>query len=322
MQRDLVDLLTCPACLDSELAGEDDVLGAGALVCSRCAARYAVRNGIPVLLAPDFDSSGVQDEIDHAHTHESGHKRQQARYFDRRLAEEFEIGRPNGGPEAYRWLLREKFRRSIAGLPDLRGTTVVDVCCGSGMDAEMLARAGARVIAIDISEGCAARARERARRAGLDYLVVVGDVEHLPIRTASADISYVHDGLHHLAEPAVGLREMARVARRAVSVNEPAEALGTALAVKLGIALAREDAGNRVARLRAESVARELAAAGFDARAERYLMYYTHAPGAAMRLASRPGLRAAYRGAVVAVDRAIGRWGNKLQVTAVRRHAA
>jgi SAM-dependent methyltransferase len=150
----------------------------------------------------------------------------------------------------------------------------------------------------------------------------VGDVEHLPVRSATVDISYVHDGLHHLSDPAIGLREMARVARRAISINEPAEALGTTLAVKLGIALEREDAGNRVARLRPENVARELAAAGFEARAQRYLTYYKHEPGAAMRLASRPMLRTVYRGAVTAADRAIGRWGNKLQVTAVRKRAA
>ena len=318
MQRDLLELLTCPLCRDSELTGADDAVTGSALICSRCHARYPVRNGIPILLPPLFDASHVHDEIDHMH----GHKHEQADYYDRGVAEEFEISRPDGAPEAYRWLLAEKFRRSIAGLPNLRDATVVDVCCGSGMDAEMLARSGARVIAIDISEGCAARARARAERYGLDYLVVVGDVEHLPIRSASADISYVHDGLHHLDDPAIGLRELARVASRAISITEPAEALGTAIAVMLGVALEREDAGNRVARLRPESVAHELAAAGFDARAQRYLMYYKHEPGAAMRLASRPGFRELYRGGVTAADRVLGRWGNKLQVTATRKNAA
>jgi SAM-dependent methyltransferase/uncharacterized protein YbaR (Trm112 family) len=318
MRPDLFELLTCPACLDSELTGVDGAADGPALICSRCRASYPVRNGIPIMLPLSFDASHVHDEIDHMR----GHKHAQADYYDRGVAEEFEISRPNGAPEAYRWLLAEKFRRSIAGLPNLRGATVVDVCCGSGMDAEMLARSGARVIAIDISEGCAARARARAERYGLDYLVVVGDVEHLPIRSASADISYVHDGLHHLDDPSIGLRELARVASRAISINEPAEALGTALAVKLGVALEREDAGNRVARLQPDEVARQLAAAGFDARAQRYLMYYKHEPGAAMRLASRPVFRDVYRGGVTAADRILGRWGNKLQVTATRRRAA
>jgi SAM-dependent methyltransferase len=316
-KRDLLTMLACPVCRDGDLAGLDASLRDGVVTCTSCSGAYPVRNGIPILLPPDFDVADVHDEIEHAH----GHKHQQAQHYDRGVAEEFEISRPHGAPFAYTWLLREKFRRSVERLPSLHGATVVDACCGSGMDAEMLVRAGARVIAIDISEGCARRAKARAARYGLDYLAVVGDVERLPVRDRAADISYVHDGLHHLVDPAAGLRELARVARWAVSVNEPADAFATGVAVRLGAALAQEEAGNAVARLRARDATRELAAAGFDASARRYFMYYKHEPGAAMRLASRPVLRRAYRAAVRASDAALGRWGNKLQVTALRRAA-
>ena len=314
---DLLNMLVCPACREGELAGFEASMRDGEIRCTACGAVYPMRAGIPVLLPPNFDAAYIHDELDHVH----GHKHAQADHYDRAVAEEFEIARPNGAPEAYRWMLAEKFRRSIAGLPPLAGATVIDACCGSGMDAEMLAREGAAVIALDISEGCARRARERARRVGLDYLVVVGDVEHLPVRSAGADIAYVHDGLHHLEDPAAGLRELARVARRAVSINEPADALGTALAVRLGIALEREDAGNRVARLRGGDAMATLAAAGFDVSARRYLLYYKHEPGAVMRAASHRGLAPLYRASVRAADAALGRWGNKLQVTALKRAA-
>lgn len=314
MRRDLLALLVCPACRAGGLLGLDERLVDGEAACGLCGVRYPVRDGIPVLLPPGFDASPVHDEIDHIREH----KHRQVDYFDRGVAEEFEISRPDGAPDAYRWLIGRKFRRSIEHLPPLAGATVVDACCGSGMDAELLARAGARVIAADISEGCARRARRRAERFGLDYLVVVADVERLPLRDGAADIGYVHDGLHHLADPMLGVRELARVARRGVSVNEPADALGTAVMVRLGVSQACEDAGNRVARLRPEDVARELARDGFDVRAGRYLMYYKHEPGRVMRLASRPLARQAYRAAVSTADVLLGRWGNKLQVTAVR----
>lgn len=50
------------------------------------------------------------DEIDH------GHKDRQAEFFDREVAAEFEVSRPHGSPRLYRWLLAQKFRRSVAGL--------------------------------------------------------------------------------------------------------------------------------------------------------------------------------------------------------------
>jgi SAM-dependent methyltransferase/uncharacterized protein YbaR (Trm112 family) len=315
---ELLRLLACPAC-----QGDLDRSGtpADTVSCVSCAMAYPVRDGIPILLPPDVDPAHIHDEIDHAGRRAHGHKQRQADHYDRAVAEEFEIVRPHGAPIAYTWLLREKFRRGIERLPALHGATVVDACCGSGMDAEMLAREGARVIAVDISEGCARRAKERAERFGLDYLVVVGDVERLPLRDRSVDIAYVHDGLHHLEDPANGLRELARVARRAVSVNEPADAFGTAAAIRLGFALAREEAGNAVARLRAADTMRELASAGFDAQARRYFMYYKHEPGQAMRIASRRRIGRAYRAGVRASDALLGRWGNKLQVTALRRAA-
>lgn len=317
VDRALLTLLSCPTCGDGALAGWDGVTLDGALRCAACDVTYAVRAGVPVLLAADAAHHAAHDELAHMRGGHA-HKDAQAAYFDRAVAEEFEIARPHGAPAAYRWLLQRKFRRSIAHLPPLRDATVADVCCGSGMDAELLARGGARVIAFDLSEGCARRARQRALRHGLSYLAVVADVERLPLRANAVDIAYVHDGLHHLSQPEHGVREMARVARRGVSINEPADAFGTAVLVRFGLAQAYEDAGNRVARLRSGVVARTLAEAGFDVTAQRYLLYYTHTPGAFMRAASRPPAARLYRAAVSLADAAIGRWGNKLQVTGVR----
>ena len=314
MNAELLGLLTCPVCRDSELLGLDEQMVDGALSCSRCEATYPVRNGIPILLPPDLDTSGVHDELDHAQRHKQG----QVDYLDREVAEEFEISRPYGTPLAYRWLMEEKFRRSVAKLPPLKGATVLDACSGSGMDAEFLLREGARVIALDISESCALRARSRAERQGLDYLVVVGDVRRLPVRTGAADIAYVHDGFHHLDEPALGIRELARVARLAVSINEPADALATKFAVRLGMALREEGAGNPVVRLRAQDVSDELQRAGFHVEASRYIMYYQHEPGRVMRFVSRPGVYQLYQWALRLVNRVVGAAGNKLQVAAVR----
>jgi uncharacterized protein YbaR (Trm112 family) len=314
MRHELFDLLACPECHGGLRWPDGDN---GAITCTSCPARYPLRDGIPVLLPPHLDVNEVHDELEHAH----GHKQGQAEYFDRQVAEEFEVTRPHGQPEIYGWLLSQKFRRAAAALPPLRGLTVADACCGSGLDAEMLAREGARVIAMDISEGCAQRARERASRYGLDYAVVVADVESLPLVAASVDVSFVHDGLHHLADPRIGIAQLARVARTAVSINEPAAAFATRIAVRLGLSIDVEGAGNRVARLEPGAIADVLAGHGYAATAQRYAMVYRHEPGAVMRAASRPGAASLYRGMVRASNAAIGRWGNKLNVTGLRRAA-
>lgn len=318
MQDDkLLNALTCPQCRDSDLIGIDAMRDEGEVVCEKCGSAYPVRNGIPILLPPDVDLAHVHDELDHG----QDQKRRQVEFFDRQVAEEFAIERPHNTPRVYRSLMAEKFQRSVAHLPRLTGSTVLDACCGSGMEAEYLVQRGARVIALDVSEGCANRAKARAERHGVDYLVVVGDVERLPIRSRGVDIGYVHDGLHHLEEPRAGIRELARVARRAVSVNEPAAAFGTQLAVALGISENVEISGNRVARLRADHVRKQLTAAGFESHARRYLMYYSHQPGRFTRAASHPAVYPLYRGAHNLTNMVAGRWGNKLQVTGVRKAA-
>ena len=50
------------------------------------------------------------------------------------------------------------------------------------MEAEFLARRGARVILADISLGAVERALERARRFGFELAGVVADAERLPFR--------------------------------------------------------------------------------------------------------------------------------------------
>lgn len=269
---------------------------------------YGVEDGIPVLLAGSSTEQLAR----------------QAAYFDESVDVEFEIERPRGTPVLHGWLLAEKFRRSISGLEELlAGATVLTVCSGSGMDSEFLARAGANVIAADISLGAARRTLERARRHGVEIEPIVADVQRLPFRDRSVEVVYVHDGLHHLERPAAGLAEMARVAALAISVNEPAQAGLTSIAVRIGLALSDEPAGNRVERLDLGSVAEQLAEHGFRiVEASRYGMYYRHEPGAVASWLSRPRLFPLTRAAFLGLNRVGGGLGNKLTVKGQRRRLA
>jgi len=250
----------------------------------------------------------------------SEHARLQAAHFDEE-DDEFETSRPHGTTPLYEWLILEKFRRSIEGIAGLiPGSTALAVCGGSGMDAELLARAGAaQVVSADISLGASRRARERARRFGLELQPVVADAENLPFDDGSFDLVYVHDGLHHLQHPEAGLAEMARVARRGVSITEPARAALTSIAVTVGLALDREEAGNRVARLDPHEVTAFLREQAFHVvRSQRYGMFYRHRPGAPSRFLSRPRLFPLTVAVLQGVNSAAGRVGNKMTVQAVR----
>lgn len=311
-------LLVCPACR-SALDWQAD-----AATCGACRREYPVEDGVPVLLADR--SMAAHDEIEHLLDRpdsQSGlaHKASQAEFFDRDDAEEFETARPHGTPWLYRFLIGEKLNRSVRGFSEpVSGKTALVVCGGSGMDGEFLVRAGTRVITSDISLGAARRAKARAERYGLNLLPVVADVERLPFADQSMDLVTVHDGLHHLNDPIVGVREMSRVARTGVSITEPAAARATRVAVRLGWALEHEEAGNRVARLDPRVLTEELRLAGFAvAYCERYAMWYPHVPGRSFRLLSSPAARPLIRAGWPVLNCLVGRWGNKLTVQAIRR---
>jgi SAM-dependent methyltransferase len=290
----------CPVCLGSLTWSSEGAR------CTRCARKYEAHDGIPILLADV-----------------AGHKEQQARFFDEADAE-FEIERPAQTPRFYRSLIESKFSRSVSAIrPMVTGATALNVCGGSGMDAEYIAKLGARVVLADISPGAAKRAQERARRHGFALTVVVADVERLPFADQSIDLVYVHDGLHHLEDPLVGLAEMARVARVAISVNEPARAAATRMAVRVGLSVEREEAGNVVQRVDPDAIASGLETAGFAiVRKRRYAMVYRHEPRRGSVALSVPPLFHLAHGALGAFNAVLGGLGNKLTVQAVRRNGS
>lgn len=302
--------LCCPRCHAGLSWAADHV------TCTSCHVRYAIEDGIPVLVAPGRDIR--DDELDHDH---GAHNRSQAAWFDHAAQAEFEIDRPHRTPRLYAWLLQGKARRALDPIGnDLSGSTAIVICGGSGMDAEFLAARGARVITSDISIGAAKRAAERSRRYGVPFLSIVADAEQLPLLDRSIDLAYVHDGLHHLADPTLAMNEMARVSARWVAITEPARAGLTRLAVRLGLALDREPAGNRVIRFDPASVTRHLGSQGFgQLRAARYAMFYRHQPGRIMSLLSLPGVIAVSKAGYRLADRILGRAGNKLVIVASRR---
>ncbi|MGE3808996.1 MAG: methyltransferase domain-containing protein [Gemmataceae bacterium] len=89
-------------------------------------------------------------------------------------------------------------RPAFAQLGEVAGLDVLDLGCGHGMAAVVLARRGARVAACDLAHGYLEEACCRARANGADIRFFQADAEHLPCADRSFDRIWCHAVLHHL----------------------------------------------------------------------------------------------------------------------------
>ncbi|NHN58330.1 MULTISPECIES: class I SAM-dependent methyltransferase [Halorussus] len=109
----------------------------------------------------------------------------------------------------YAWPEVEEF---VAALDDPE--TALDLGCGNGRHAELLAERADRVVGADVSRGLLDAARKRATDRAFDVDLVQADAARLPIRDASIDAAVYVATLHHLPTRAArvdSLDELARV---------------------------------------------------------------------------------------------------------------
>lgn len=119
-----------------------------------------------------------------------------------RIAEHFSATREYAWPEV------EAF------LADRHADRALDLGCGNGRHAELLADVASCVVGVDASRGVLGEARRRAADRGFDLDLVLGDAVRLPITTDSIGVAVYVATLHHLPtrEARVeSLRELARV---------------------------------------------------------------------------------------------------------------
>ena len=91
---------------------------------------------------------------------------------------------------------------------------IADIGCGTGEMLIGMARAVAKVIGVDTSEKMLDVCRERVEKQGLKNVELrKGRAEKLPLRNEECDTAFTSMLLHHLSEPELGVREMARVVK-------------------------------------------------------------------------------------------------------------
>jgi SAM-dependent methyltransferase len=136
----------------------------------------------------------------------------------RRLGERRHASQAYFSRSAGQWeRLRRDLYGAVFGDAALRGLlprawVIADLACGSGSVAAALAPHVARVVAVDRSTAMLRAAKERLR-AQANVELKHGELEALPIESATCDAALLLLGLAYVQQPAVALSEAARILR-------------------------------------------------------------------------------------------------------------
>jgi SAM-dependent methyltransferase len=97
--------------------------------------------------------------------------------------------------------------------PRMDGTDAIELGCGTGYVSAWMARRGARVTAIDNSPAQLETARRLQQRHGLDFPLLLGNAEAVPLPDASFDFAISEYGASIWADPYRWIPEAARLLR-------------------------------------------------------------------------------------------------------------
>jgi len=190
MRLETLKFIVCPNCAgdlilssDAPRPAEDGHILTGNLACRACASRFAIRNGVPILLPANLASVKLETAS--------------------RFAEEWT-----------RWSdLRDYYEQEffdwVAPLTpkDFADQLVFEGGCGKGRHTAIVASHGAKaIVSLDLGES--AFVAFAHTRQFPNAHVVIGDLLNLPVR-AVFDLAFSVGVLHHLPDPAAGFASLA-----------------------------------------------------------------------------------------------------------------
>jgi len=106
-------------------------------------------------------------------------------------------------------LVYEHLHRYALACALAKGKRVLDIACGEGYGADLLARAASQVIGVDLDVGTIAHARTKYRRRNLRFLK--GSCTEIPCEDGSVDLVASFETIEHISEHARFLSEIKRV---------------------------------------------------------------------------------------------------------------
>lgn len=141
------------------------------------------------------------------------HARRNRAEWARWSAEHVEPGRRAWSADLPAWGIWNVPESELRVLPAIADRDVLDLGCGTAYWSAWLARRGARVVGLDLSEPQLAAARRFQRDFGIAFPLVLATAESLPLRSASFDVVLSEYGASIWCDPYLWVPEAARVLR-------------------------------------------------------------------------------------------------------------
>lgn len=142
------------------------------------------------------------------------HVRRNREYWDTLAAEYAVSGERNWAADAPSWGIWGIPESDLRLLPpDLAGKDVIELGCGTAYVSAWLARRGARPVGIDNSPAQLETAARLQREYGLEFPLMLGNAEQVPLPDASFDLAISEYGAALWADPHQWIPEASRLLR-------------------------------------------------------------------------------------------------------------
>jgi ubiquinone/menaquinone biosynthesis C-methylase UbiE len=121
--------------------------------------------------------------------------------------------RENWATDEISWGMYAIPEKDIGIVPDVNGLDVIELGCGTAYFSAWLARHGARPVGIDLSERQLETARAMQKEHGLDFPLIHGSAEQVPLPDESFDLAFSEYGASLWCDPYKWIPEAARLLR-------------------------------------------------------------------------------------------------------------
>lgn len=129
------------------------------------------------------------------------HVRRNRAHWDSVADEWVEPGRLNWQQSEPHWGIWQIPESEAQLLPDVYGLDVIELGCGTGYVSSWLARRGARPVGIDNSPRQLETARGFQEEFGIEFPLILGNAEDVPLPDASLDLAISEYGAAIWADP-------------------------------------------------------------------------------------------------------------------------